>query len=102
LSITDELLNNITQYGYPKPNEYEIHIHFELSESTLSLTFTDEGIPFNPFQEKPPDTSLSLEDRAIGGLGIHIVKNLMDQVQYQRQFNKNIVKISRSLTITTP
>jgi sigma-B regulation protein RsbU (phosphoserine phosphatase) len=94
----DELLNNVIHYGYPKDKENEIHINFELSKTMLSLTFIDEGIPFNPFQKTQPDTTLSIEDRPIGGLGIHLIKNMMDNVEYQRHINKNVVKITKYLT----
>ena len=93
----DELLNNVIHYGYPKDKENEININFELSKTMLSLTFIDEGIPFNPFQKTKPDTTLSIEDRPIGGLGLHLVKNMMDKVEYQRHINKNVVKITKFL-----
>ena len=93
----DELLNNVIHYGYPKDKENEININFELSKTMLSLTFIDEGIPFNPFQKAKPDTTMSIEDRPIGGLGLHLVKNIMDKVEYQRHKNKNVVKITKLL-----
>ena len=93
----DELLNNVIHYGYPKDKENEIQVNFELSETMLSLTFIDEGIPFNPFQKAQPDTTMSIEERPIGGLGLHLVKNMMDKVEYQRHKNKNIVKITKLL-----
>ena len=56
----------------------------------------DDGIPFNPFTQESPDTSLSLEDREIGGLGIHIVKSLMDSYEYIRIDNRNVLKLVKN------
>ena len=61
------------------------------------VTITDDGIPFDPFSVKTPDTDLSIDEREIGGLGIHLVRNMMDKVSYQRKDNKNIVNLIKVL-----
>jgi PAS domain S-box-containing protein len=91
--VLDEMLNNIVSYAYQDEDEHEIDIHIELSGGRLVLTITDDGAPFNPFGRGAPDTSLSVEDREIGGLGIHLVRNMMDEYLYQRHINKNIVTL---------
>jgi len=89
----DELLNNIIVYGYNDEGEHEIEIDVELKGERLVINIADDGIPFNPFKQNPPDTMLSVEERNVGGLGIHIVKNLMDEYNYKRNVDKNIITL---------
>ena len=63
------------------------------SGTRLSISIADNGVPFNPFTRKDPNTELALADREIGGLGIHLVKNVMDEVIYQRRYNRNVVTL---------
>ncbi len=91
--VFDELLNNIISYAYNDEHEHEIEIEIELKSNRLIITISDEGIPFNPFKKEPPDTMLSVEDRIIGGMGIHLVKNLMDEYDYKRNVNNNIITL---------
>jgi sigma-B regulation protein RsbU (phosphoserine phosphatase) len=93
----DELLNNIVSYGFPDSGEHEIHVAVELLDERLMITITDDGVPFNPFQKETPDLESSLEDREIGGLGIHLVRNLMDEVSYKRGVDKNVVTLIKKL-----
>lgn len=87
----DELLNNIISYGFKDENEHEIEVDIELINLRLTITIKDDGIPFNPTRYNPPDTMLSMEDRNFGGLGIHLVKNLVDEFDYKRKTNRNII-----------
>lgn len=89
----DEMLNNIISYAYQGQKEKEIDTDFELSGKRLVVTIKDSGVPFNPFVQLAPDIAKSLEEREIGGLGIHMVRNMMDEVSYQRQINKNVVTL---------
>ena len=63
------------------------------------ITISDDGIPFNPFQKASPDLKASLEDRDIGGLGIHLVRELMDSVSYKRGVGRNIVTLVKDLGV---
>ncbi len=89
----DELLNNIISYGYNDEREHTIEVEIELRGERLIIILTDDGVPFNPFKKDPPDTMLSVEERGIGGLGIHIVKSLMDEYDYKRNVDKNIITL---------
>jgi anti-sigma regulatory factor (Ser/Thr protein kinase) len=89
----DELLSNIISYGYKDDIEHKIQVESELNGERLIVVITDDGIPFNPFKKDPPDTKLTVEERSIGGLGIHIVKNLMDEYTYKRNIDKNIITL---------
>ncbi len=89
----DDLLNNVISYAFRDEDEHEIDIRAELAGNRLTVTISDDGIPFNPLGIKAPDTSLSLEDREIGGLGIHLVRNMVDEISYQRRIDKNVLSI---------
>ena len=93
----DEMLNNIISYAYQGEKDKEIEVDFDLSGKRLVTTIKDSGVPFNPFVQLAPDIASSLAEREIGGLGIHMVRSMMDEVSYQRQINKNVVKLVKYL-----
>jgi PAS domain S-box-containing protein len=93
----DELLNNTISYAYKDDAEHSISVDMELTAECLRVTVTDDGDLFNPFEHEAPDTGASLEEREIGGLGIHLVRNLMNKVTYQRQAEKNVVTLLKYL-----
>ena len=91
--VLDELLNNIISYAFKDEEDHDITVRFQLKYLRLIITVEDDGIPFNPFRNDPPDVKLSILERKLGGLGIHIVKNLVDEYHYIRQSNKNIISL---------
>jgi sigma-B regulation protein RsbU (phosphoserine phosphatase) len=91
--VFDELLTNIISYAYQDNKEHDIGIKVELSTDRLKVSMVDEGIPFNPLGVETPDTELPLEERKIGGLGIHLVRNMMDKVSYRRRIDKNVITV---------
>ena len=95
----DELLSNIVSYGYTESeqDQHEIEIHLRLLDEELVVTIIDDGKPFNPFANDPPDTALSVEERPIGGLGVHLVRNFMDKVSYERHGENNVVTLHKHL-----
>jgi len=95
--VLDELLSNVISYAFEDDEEREIDVRIELSSGRLAVTIADDGIPFNPFSGAPPDTSLSLEERALGGLGIHVVRKVMDEVSYNRRTDRNVVILVKYL-----
>ena len=92
----DELLNNTISYGYNDMDVHEITVNVLLRESDLMIRITDDGYEYNPFQEQKPDTSSSISEREIGGLGIHIVKSIMDNYNYERTSNKNVITLIKN------
>jgi len=94
----DELLNNIISYGYEDDGSHEISIEVDYTDDAVAVTIKDDGMPFNPFLGEDPDISLSVEDRDIGGLGIHLVKQMMDEVSYTRATDMNIVRLIKNTT----
>ena len=98
----DEFLNNIISYAYKDDQHHAIQITFERVDDGVVITIIDDGIPFNPFTSALPDTTASIEERDVGGLGIHLVKEMMDEVSYQRRVNQNVVKITKWIADDTP
>ena len=93
----EELFVNIAHYAYtPEIGEATIQVSFE--EEDVVITFIDRGIPYNPWEKKDPDITLSLEERQIGGLGIYMVKNSMDEVDYAYIDGKNVVTIKKNFS----
>ena len=94
----DEVLTNIIDYAHPEHPVSLIAIHVSTPPGGLEITIEDNGIAFNPLEsDADPDLEQSLEERPIGGLGIHLVKSLMDTLEYRRQNNRNRLTLSKSL-----
>jgi serine/threonine-protein kinase RsbW len=94
----DELLTNTLSYGFPGREIGEMTIEVELGTDRLSVTVTDDGGPFDPLGMDAPDTAPSVEERPIGGLGIHLVRRMMDEVSYHRRADRNVVTLAKLLT----
>ena len=94
----DELFGNIAHYAY-SPNVGEATVRVEVLEEPLSvvISFIDGGIPYDPLSAQDPDTTLAAEERAIGGLGIFMVKKSMDEITYRYEGGKNILTIRKQL-----
>jgi sigma-B regulation protein RsbU (phosphoserine phosphatase) len=93
----DDLVNNIISYGYHDTHVHTIDIAFKRMENELIIVIEDDAIPFNPFDAEADSTHLSIDERDIVGLGIHLVKSLMQSCQYQRKANKNVVALTIQL-----
>jgi serine/threonine-protein kinase RsbW len=91
----DEIISNTIFHGYSDEFSHEIKAKLNVNNNRIVFQIEDDGVPFNLLNECTPDIYECAENRKIGGLGIHIVKNLMDQVDYKRENNKNIVTLSK-------
>lgn len=98
----DELFTNIISYGFDDKTEHTIRITIFLQNDELVFNIEDDGIPFNPTEAESPDLECSIEECRIGGLGIHLAKNLMDEVCYQRCNDKNILTLRKNIKNTEP
>jgi anti-sigma regulatory factor (Ser/Thr protein kinase) len=89
----EEIIINIINYAYPdKKGNIEIHCDTTTRGGKgYQIKIIDWGIPFNPLSNPEPDTSIPIENREIGGLGIYLVRNVMDKIDYQRDGEKNIL-----------
>lgn len=94
----DELFGNIAHYAY-HPETGSATVRVEVAEEPLAviITFIDHGIPYDPLAAEDPDTTLSAEERGVGGLGIYMVKKSMDEIAYEYKNGQNILKIKKNL-----
>ena len=90
----EEAFVNVVDYAYPGKNGMPVQLNMDGTGETLTFTLIDEGEPFDPTTLDEPDTSLSAEERPIGGLGVFLVKQIMDEVRYERQGNRNILTMT--------
>ena len=95
LSI-DEILTNIISYGYEEEDR-EIDVRISFKDNTVNVQFSDDGKAFNPIEFSPPDMDTGLEERELGGLGIHLVKSMMDGIDYKREKDKNILILTKKV-----
>lgn len=94
----DEVLKNIVDYGYADDGEHEIRVDLRVGENVLQATVEDDGVPFNPLEVATPDTRATLQARRVGGIGVHFVKNLMDEVTYDRVGDCNRLVLRKLIT----
>lgn len=99
LIAADEIFSNIAAYAYPDGGgTVEIRVEGDVGGTAIRLIFSDRGIPFDPLTVAPPDTAAPLADRRIGGLGIHVVRKLMDGVAYRRtEDGRNLLTLVKRL-----
>ena len=94
----EEAVVNVMNYAYPSGTKGEVCIEAEAEADTLMFTIVDSGIAFDPTEKDEVDTTLSAEERQIGGLGIYLVRQLMDDVEYERRDGRIILKLTKKLT----
>ena len=94
----DELFGNIVHYAY-NPEIGQATVRVEVTQDPLAvvITFIDNGVPYDPLAKADPDTTLSAEEREIGGLGIYMVKKSMDEITYEYKDGQNILAIKKNL-----
>lgn len=97
--VFDELLSNTIKYAYPDEELHEIEVKIRFYQDKLTFTLLDDGTPFDPFNRMTPDTTLSVPEREIGGLGVHLVKFLVDDYhyEYKKQLKKNSIHFTKHI-----
>lgn len=95
--VCEELVVNVVSYAYPEGVEGYLKIQIEKADGCITLKFIDGGVPFNPLERDMPDVSLPLEERQIGGLGIFLTVQMMDNVSYEHVGNENILTIKKKI-----
>ena len=91
--VVEELISNTISFGYNDDLQHEIMLNFQFDRGSISIEIIDDAKEFNPVVAADADTTSEISKRKIGGLGIHLVKNLTDAFTYQREGTKNITKI---------
>jgi phosphoserine phosphatase RsbU/P len=89
----DELLNNVISYGYEDEGLHQIRIDATLDLETLGLVIEDDARAFDPLSLSVPATGQQMEDRSVGGLGVHLVRKMMDEVDYTREGERNRLRL---------
>ncbi|MBR6257669.1 MAG: ATP-binding protein [Lachnospiraceae bacterium] len=92
----EEVFVNIASYAYPG-TKGEAEVAVSVEDGAAILRFTDSGVAFDPLAAPAPDTDLPAEERQIGGLGIYLVKEMMDDVSYRYEDGKNVLVIKKLL-----
>lgn len=94
----EELFVNIAHYAYnPEVGSATIRVDVQENPLAVSITFIDQGVPYDPLKREDPDVTLSAEERQIGGLGIYMVKKSMDDITYEYKDGQNIISIKKNL-----
>ena len=95
--VIEEAVSNIIFYAYNDHNKHGIRITLSLKNGRLTIKITDDGIPFNPLAQEQPDINLPAEERPVGGLGIFLISQIMDEMKYDRNKNENILTLIKSI-----
>lgn len=93
----EEHLANVFNYGFEPGGQPQVVVLIEQNPNGLTVEISDNGKPFNPLEQPEPDVSLPLEERPIGGLGIHLIRKFVDQLAYRRDAGRNILTMHKRL-----
>jgi sigma-B regulation protein RsbU (phosphoserine phosphatase) len=93
----EEAVVNVMEYAYPEGQTGNVEIEVTADQQWMTFVITDTGIAFDPTKKEDADTTLSAEERPIGGLGIFMVRQLMDVIDYKREGNKNVLTLQKKL-----
>ena len=97
----DELFTNIVLYGFKDDREHTIRFGMDLNGNALMIKIEDNGIPFNPLFTKNSELPVDIDDARIGGLGLHIVKRLMDDIWYARKSGRNRLTLKKVIHLAS-
>ena len=95
--VLEEAVVNVINYAYPKEEHESIYLSARLHEGSIVLVLTDTGVEFDPTLAPEADITLSAEERPIGGLGIFLIRQIMNEVKYERIDGKNILTLEKKL-----
>ncbi len=95
--VLEELLTNVFKYAYPDSHG-DLELSCKNTNDSLMVSIRDWGPAFNPLESDPPNLSSGIEDRQIGGLGIHLVREIVDDIHYRRSDNTNILTFTLKST----
>jgi len=100
LIALEELVSNLVKYGYPaEAARGSVAVTLQLADDRLRATLIDDGRPFDPFALPAPDLDAPLDARPVGGLGLHIVKTMMDETDYRREDGRNVTTFVRRVVV---
>jgi anti-sigma regulatory factor (Ser/Thr protein kinase) len=94
----EELIVNVILHGYEDDAEHQIAVEIRLTDEELTMTIEDDGKPFNPLEFRSENIERPFDERETGGMGIHLVRQLMDEVSYQREQGRNVLFLRKQVT----
>ena len=94
--VVDDIVANIVNYAYTESDDDMLDVEIESNDTELSVTFKDKGIPFNPLDVEAPDVDSDISERQLGGLGIFLVRQMMDKVEYQYENGYNVLTVRKA------
>lgn len=95
--VLEEAVVNVINYAYPKEDHQWIYLSAKLQDGTIILVLTDTGKEFDPTMAPEADITLSADEREIGGLGIFLIRQIMNEVRYERIDGKNVLTLEKKL-----
>ena len=95
--VLEEAVVNIINYAYPKEDHESIYLSAKMHEGSIVLVLTDTGKEFDPTAVPEADVTLSADDRQIGGLGIFLIRQIMNEVKYERIEGKNVLTLEKKV-----
>ena len=98
----EELVTNTISYGYADGQPHLIAVTLHVDGPDLHLRVEDDARPFNPLDMAAPDLDVPIADRQVGGLGIHLVRSMMDDVRYERAGSRNVVSMRKRVAGAAP
>jgi anti-sigma regulatory factor (Ser/Thr protein kinase) len=96
--VAEEVLTNIAKYGFEPPAEPAVELLFTLGDDAVVLEFRDQGKAFDPLAQPPPDLDRPLDERPLGGLGLTLVRALVDEAGYAREGPTNVLRLVKRTT----
>ena len=95
--VLEELFANVVRHGHDDDDEHEVEIRLSVVDLDVHIEVEDDGREFNPLEVAPPDLDVPIQERAVGGLGIHLVRSFVDHMDHRRSDGKNIVRLVKKL-----
>ena len=98
----EEHLTNVLSYGYEPGAPRRVVVSMKVERGCLCVSVEDEGKPFNPLSVPAVDTSIPLTEKPLGGLGVHLMRQFIDELSYARESGKNVLRMRKRLTSAKP
>ncbi len=92
----DEIVSNVIRHGYSDTNDHVVEVRLSVHDGVVTSVIEDDGHPYDPRESPEPDLSMPVEQRGPGGLGIFLVRQMMDSIDYARRDGKNVLTVTAS------
>lgn len=91
--VSEEVVCNAIEHGQPSGGQHEVMVEIAIHDDRVTLYFRDDGDPFDPLSQPPPDLEADIEERPIGGLGVHLIRTLASEISYAREAHRNVLRV---------